>query len=778
MPSTPAKTTVKVAVINNAAKDDFFQDLAWLQEDSCLQGSLNVLGNDPGSAHLIGVSQSLPTSSADLTNHSSSFVPAGFSGSLSVSINAATGQLDVDASGLNNDLQVLGEGQTTSITFYYTAQMANGAYSTAKVTIEIEGTNDDPMFSASSQLAGIVTDTAADDTFAPQTGTVSATDADGNDAGQLTYGLAAGETGTSAYGTLGIDSTGHWTFTPNDAAVEALKTTTHVNFNIQVSDGHGGHDTETVTITLNGVNDIAEFGDEDDLAGSVTEDNTLSASGTVTVSDRDAGDTGFQTPASLTGTYGDFHFNAATGAWSYDLNNASDAVQALGAGDDSETDTLTVTSADGSASETITVTVHGDNDEPEFDDTDTSGSLDDKAGDDTFDNVTGTVAATDKDAHDTLTYGLAADEDGTSPYGSFAIDDDGNWTFTPDDAAIEGLKDTTTVSFNIAVGDGHGGSDTETVTITLNGVNDIAAITGTDTGSVTEDGTLTAGATLTASDRDDSGFHAVTPASLVGTYGDFTFNASTGQWGYTLRNGDANVQALNASDTRTDTLTVHSADGTASDTITVTIHGADDGPVLAPVQSFDPAHPDPNNNDALGNPAATTTSAGASNGPDTIYLGAGDDMFNAGGGNDTIYGGSGNDTINGGNDDDTLYGGDGNDSVSGANNNDILVGGYGADTLAGSNGADTFRFLSLLDRGDTITDFSTAQGDKIDVSSIDADSSALGDQSFAWGGTTATTHGLWQVGSHIYGDVDGNVNTIEFYFDVNASLSATDFHFL
>jgi Ca2+-binding RTX toxin-like protein len=75
--------------------------------------------------------------------------------------------------------------------------------------------------------------------------------------------------------------------------------------------------------------------------------------------------------------------------------------------------------------------------------------------------------------------------------------------------------------------------------------------------------------------------------------------------------------------------------------------------------------------------------------------------------------------------DDTLLGGNGNDILFGQAGNDILIGGKGNDTLIGGGGTDTFLWL----KGDTnttattgtglgtdvIKDFSTAQGDKLDL---------------------------------------------------------------
>jgi Ca2+-binding RTX toxin-like protein len=93
-----------------------------------------------------------------------------------------------------------------------------------------------------------------------------------------------------------------------------------------------------------------------------------------------------------------------------------------------------------------------------------------------------------------------------------------------------------------------------------------------------------------------------------------------------------------------------------------------------------------------------------------------DNVIDGGGGDDVIAGNSGNDT---------LRGGSGNDVLNGGKGNDILIGGRGADTLTGGAGADHFVFL-LGDSGveksarDRITDFAAADGDRIDLSGIDA----------------------------------------------------------
>lgn len=96
---------------------------------------------------------------------------------------------------------------------------------------------------------------------------------------------------------------------------------------------------------------------------------------------------------------------------------------------------------------------------------------------------------------------------------------------------------------------------------------------------------------------------------------------------------------------------------------------------------------------------------------------------------------SGNDTLNGspfadilfgfaGND--TIMGNDGDDIINGGAGIDDIYGGKGADLLTGGADADVFHFLTLKDSTkkkagrDTILDFSQAEGDKINLSAIDA----------------------------------------------------------
>ncbi|TAN53603.1 MAG: tandem-95 repeat protein, partial [Methylococcaceae bacterium] len=149
----------------------------------------------------------------------------------------------------------------------------------------------------------------------------------------------------------------------------------------------------------------------------------------------------------------------------------------------------------------------------------------------------------------------------------------GKLTFTP----LSDAAGTPYATFQFKVHDGaEYSASAYTETLNVNSVNDGASISGTATGQVTEDGTTTVGATLNVYDVDDSGFQG--QSNVAGTYGTFTL-ASGGSWSYTLNNSAAAVQALAASDSKTDTFAAVSSDGTASQAITVTVKGANDAPL-------------------------------------------------------------------------------------------------------------------------------------------------------------------------------------------------------
>jgi Ca2+-binding RTX toxin-like protein len=116
---------------------------------------------------------------------------------------------------------------------------------------------------------------------------------------------------------------------------------------------------------------------------------------------------------------------------------------------------------------------------------------------------------------------------------------------------------------------------------------------------------------------------------------------------------------------------------------------------------------------------------------------------------------------------DQITGGRYGDTLSGFGGNDTITGGGGADYLTGGRGADRFVFKSVSDsRGyntDDITDFSRSQGDKIDLSKIDARTGVAGNQAFTFIGEAEFSGRKGQLRyesfgseSHVQADVNGD----------------------
>ena len=129
----------------------------------------------------------------------------------------------------------------------------------------------------------------------------------------------------------------------------------------------------------------------------------------------------------------------------------------------------------------------------------------------------------------------------------------------------------------------------------------------------------------------------------------------------------------------------------------------------------------------------------------------------------------------------TITGTDSADTLVGMSGKDTITGGAGADSLTGGAGNDTFVFKSLTEStvsaSDHITDFS--KGDKIDLKTIDANSTKSSDQAFSFSTTGAAANAVWwdSASSTLYGDVDGN-KTVDFAIKVGlvglTQLVATD----
>ncbi|PBB51779.1 adhesin, partial [Mesorhizobium loti] len=522
--------------------------------------------------------------------------------------------------------QALADGNTINVSLGYTLTDKDSDTDSKTITFTINGTNDTPTITG--DTTGAVIEAGNADPGAVIAGTTS------TDPGALTAGTPtvsgtltahdpdAGATATwsgnaaGTYGSFAVNATtGVWTYTLDNSkpATNALAegASATETFTVTVTDDKGATSTQDVSVTITGANDspVISYA-AGNAAGGVTEDGTLTTGGQLASADPDTGHTAAWSisPNSPQGTgtaYGTFSVNSS-GQWTYTLNNASAAVQALAQGQ-SVTETYTVRVTDDKGAwddQQVTVVINGTNDTPTITG-DTTGAVIEAgnadpgaviAGTTSTDpgaltagtpTVSGTLTAHDPDAGATATWsGNAA---GT--YGSFAVNaTTGVWTYTLDNskpatnALAEGASATET--FTVTVTDDKGATSTQDVSVTITGANDSPVISyaaGNAAGGVTEDGTLTTGGQLASADPDTGHTAAwsISPNSPQGTgtaYGTFSVNSS-GQWTYTLNNASAAVQALAQGQSVTETYTVRVTDDKGAwddQQVTVVINGTND----------------------------------------------------------------------------------------------------------------------------------------------------------------------------------------------------------
>ena len=431
-------------------------------------------------------------------------------------------------------------------------------------------------------ISGQETGAVQEDGTVSVLGQLTASDSHSN----ASYTWSALNSGTGTYGTLSINSAGKWTYTLNNSAanVQALAAGEQVTdtITVKVVDQWGVSDTQTIVVTVNGTNDAPMISGV--ATGSVQEDTTLTTTGQLHSTDVDHNATASWSVANGTGTYGSLAVDA-TGKWTYTVNNAASNVQSLAQGQTvADTFTVKVTDDKGAVTnQTVTINVAGTNDAPVI--TGTSTGL---VKEDTTLTSTGQLTATDVDQGATKAWSIAS---GTGTYGSLAVDQTGKWTYTLNNSAanVQALKadEQASDTFTVKVTDDKGAVTNQTVTVNITGTNDAPVVSGTSTGSVTEDTTLTTTGQLTSTDVDHNATASWSIVNSAGTYGSLALD-QTGKWTYTLNNSASNVQALDDGQHVTDTFTVKVTDdkgAITNKTVTVTINGTADAPVITGVDT-------------------------------------------------------------------------------------------------------------------------------------------------------------------------------------------------
>ncbi|WP_394063525.1 Ig-like domain-containing protein [Alcaligenes sp. WGS1538] len=417
---------------------------------------------------------------------------------------------------------------------------------------------------------------------------------------------------TGAYGTLTLNADGSYTYIANDdATLRALKVGENVQdvFSYSISDGKGGVDYTTLTITIQGQNDapaatpdghaVAAGGTVgsnviagNDGAGRDTDPDgdALTVTGVTAGIVSDIGGVGSANVGSaLTGLYGTLTLNA-DGSYTYAADQGAAARLPQGA---IATDTFTYAISDGeggTAYATLTITVTGVNDAPVV-----LTPLPPSAG---LDNaplapIDTSVGFTDIDG-DALTYTAAGLPSGLSIDPATGI-----ISGTPDRSASQGGTGGV-YTVTITASDGKGGSASQIVEITI---ANPAPATAPDNNAVNAGGTVgsnvIAGNDGAGRDTDPDGDELIVTgvtagivsdidgvgsanvgSALTGAYGTLTLNADGS---YTYAADQEAAARLPQGAIATDTFTYAISDGeggTAYATLTITVTGVNDAPVV------------------------------------------------------------------------------------------------------------------------------------------------------------------------------------------------------
>ncbi|MDM0034492.1 VCBS domain-containing protein [Variovorax sp. J22P271] len=602
----------------------------------------------------------------------------GSPGVLGTELRGAYGWLTLDADGsysyrLDNDdptVQALRRGiDTLTDSFSYTVIDASGAEDRATLSVTIQGANDTPVANPVQVIAVEAGGQANGTPGLDPTGNVVSVFNDVDGTGELLIasgiarGVINGVIGTpfaGLYGSLllNIDGTLTYTVDNSNPLVQALRTGTDTlveTFTYQLRDLAGATSSAPLTVIIQGRNDNPVAVDDAAFAteagGTANGTPGVNPTGNLLANDTDVdgGDTrtltGIRSGAeaaggaltavassqAINGQYGTLTVGA-DGSYSYQIDNALAAVQALRPGD-TLTEVFSYGMRDTAGAADIaqfTLTLRGAWDAPVAVNDVAVGVGDNGQGSSV--NPTRNVLPndTDVDRGDVLRVsgirlgdestgaalqGVNAATDNTNGtlvtglYGQLIIGANGAFTYTIDNTnpAVLALGPLQFVSetFTYQASDLGGLSDLAEIRIVIRGINDppVAVV---DVADAVEAGGLNNGqagvnprGNVIANDSDlegealavtavrtgpeaGSGTAGTVGSTLRGLYGDLTLNAD-GSWNYLVDNALAEVQALRASgQTLTDTFTYTLSDiWRATDTteLRITIDGRNDTPV-------------------------------------------------------------------------------------------------------------------------------------------------------------------------------------------------------
>ncbi len=527
-------------------------DTAAVAEDGAIAASGNVLANDKdldaGARLVVGT-------------------PGSFEGAYGTLVLAVDGSYTYT---LHNDdaiVQSLAQGQAVLDSFSYTA--TDGAGSTdAVVEFTITGANDAPVVTA--DAAQVAANGAAS-----ASGNVLANDTDRDTGASLAVAGAGSFAGT--YGSLVLAQDGSYTYTldADGAAVRALAAGQSAvdSFAYAATDGVASI-LSTLAITVNGANEAPVAAPD---TAAVTAGGTA-ASGNVLANDRDA-DAEAQLRVATAGTYAGKYGSLALaedGSYTYQLDSASAAVQALAQGE-SVRESFSYTATDGVVQVVsgLDITVTGANDAPVV--VADAGQV----GAGAKAPVTGNVLANDRDVDHGASLAVSTPGSYAGNYGTLELAQDGSYSYVVDsgNAAVKMLElgQSLVETFVYKATDGTV-SAAANLAITING-EARTPVMQADTATIREDQVLIVGNVL----ANDSGKSLKVVTDIdVGDYGLLTVLQS-GSFVYALGTLTDKVQSLGRTTSVVDHFDYTVLDGRTriASSLDVTVLGQNDAPELA-----------------------------------------------------------------------------------------------------------------------------------------------------------------------------------------------------
>ena len=481
-------------------------------------------------------------------------------------IDPSTGEITVATS------SQLDTETTPSYTLSLTVSDGANTSSAETVTININDLNDNTPIINPSQSFSVDENSAN----ATSVGTVVATDADVTATTYQDWTITGGNTNNA----FAINpSTGEITVATSSELDRENKAS--YSLTITVSDGANTSSAETVTVNVNDLNDNLPIITASQSFSVDENSASLTSVGTVVATDADATATTYQDWTITGGNTGNaFAINPSTGeitvATSSELDYESGAILY----------TLSLTVSDGtntSAATEVTINVNDLNDNTPIITASQSFSIDENSANAT---AVGTVAATDADATAT-TY-----EDWTITGGNtnnaFVINDSTGELSVADASQLDYESGAILYTLSLTVSDGANTSSAETVTISVNDLNDnLPIIAASQSFSVDEN----------SANGTSLGAVAATDADATATtYQNWTITGGNTNSAFAIDpdTGEITVNTSSELDTETTpsyslSITVSDGANTASaETVTINVTDLNDNtPIITPSQSFD-----------------------------------------------------------------------------------------------------------------------------------------------------------------------------------------------